>query len=100
MTHNKKAIVLMALLTAFVLYFVISAFARVGEIFDSLRVPGRVERVFFETFQIGLGTGFLVCLYLAIVTASYLHLKGYSDWLRERIDLLIVREEADSDNAD
>lgn len=84
MTRKRNAAVFAVLITAFVLYFVISAFARVWEIFDSLRVPGRVERVFFETFQIGLGTGFLVCLYIAILVAVYLYMQGYLDWLRER----------------
>ncbi len=99
MTPKKKALVFAAFLTVFVLYFVVSAFARVWEIFDSLRVPGRVERVFFETFQIGLGTGFLVCLYLAIMVAVYLYTRGYLDWLRERIRLVQAEKEQKSKRA-
>jgi len=99
-TRKRNAAVFTALLTVFVLHFVISAFARVWEIFDSLRVPGRVERVFFETFQIGLGTGFLVCLFLAILVTVYLYMQGYLDWLRERIMFIRAREEQKSNTAD
>ena len=81
MNSRRKVQLLAAILTAFFLYFVISAFGRVGEIWDSLRVPGRVERVFFETFQIGLGTGFFICLYIVVVALVYLYLQGYLDRL-------------------
>jgi hypothetical protein len=81
MSDKKKGILFAILFTGFVLYFVVSAFGRVSEIFDSLRVPGRVERVFFEVFQIGLGTGFLICLYLVTVAVLFLYVKGYLDQL-------------------
>ena len=77
MPTRKQIFLFTVILTGFVLYFVVSAFRRFWEIFDSLRVPGRVERVFFETFQIGLGTGFLTCLYIMIIAMIYLYLKGY-----------------------
>lgn len=81
MANKKNIILLAALFTGFVLYFAVSAFGRVSEIFDSLRVPGRVERLFFEIFQIGLGTGFLACLYLVTIVVIYLYIRGYLDRL-------------------
>jgi hypothetical protein len=81
-TRIKKALALTAVLTAFFLFFVFSAFGRVGEIWDSLRVPGRIERLFFEIFQIGLGTGFFICLYLALIAILYLYSQGYLDRLQ------------------
>ena len=81
MTRRKKALVFTVVLTVFFVFFVVSAFGRVGEIWDSLRVPGRIERLFFEIFQIGLGTGFFICLYLALIAILYLYSQGYLDRL-------------------
>jgi hypothetical protein len=83
MPAKRNILLIAVLLTGFVMYFVASAFGRVWEIFDSLRVPGRIERLFFEVFQIGLGTGFLICLYLILIVAIYLYLQGHLDRLFE-----------------
>lgn len=52
--------------TLLVSYFVASVLLRVWEIYDSLRVPGWVESCFIEVFQLGIGTGFIACLYLVV----------------------------------